>query len=368
MQVDAVFTDFSKAFDRINHDVILSKLKQIGVPLSLVELLSSYLKSRLQYVEYLGHRSHTFEPCSGVPQGSNLGPLLFNVFINDLCDSFSVAHLLYADDLKLFHSIESIDDALRLQSNLINLYDWCSTNGLHLNVDKCRILTFSRKLSDISFQYTINSLPLTRCTSLRDLGVTFDRCLRFDVHVGDVVSSAMRSLGFIIRSCSRFNDIECLKLLYMSFVRSRLEYASVVWSPFYRKYVGALEAVQRRFMKFLYLKTEGRYPVRGISNDLLLAMFGMHALECRRSASMVSFLHRSLRGDLDSQIASGLNFYSSPYPCRHSNLIYLPQPRTNLMLGSPLYTMCHLYNTVCRHLDVQTVPLPTILRFCYDNF
>lgn len=368
LQVDTVFTDFSKAFDQIDHSIILTKLGRMGVPISLVNLISSYLESRAQFVEYLGYRSRVFEPSSGVPQGSNLGPLLFNVFINDICEQFSVEYLLYADDLKMFLRIESVEDAAAVQSNLDGLSEWCTANRLHLNIDKCRVLTFSRKSSDIIFNYTIDSNRLTRCTSFKDLGVTFDRSLKFDLHVGCITSSAMRSLGFIIRSCSGFDDIGCLKLLYFSYVRSHLEYASVVWSPFYAKYSNALESVQRKFLKFLYRKIEGRYPERGIANSLLWNKFALHSLELRRSVSLVKFLHRSLHGELDSQIVANLNFYSSPYPVRAGNLIYLPRPRTNMMLGSPQYSMCMLYNVLARHLDVETVPLTEIVRFCSDNF
>src|SRR3978361_473786 len=119
----------------------------------------------------------------------------------------------------------------------------------------------------------------------------------------------MRSLGFIIRSCSHFDNLQCLKFLYFSYVRSHLEYASVVWSPFYDKYVTALESVRRKFLKFLYKKREGRYPERGFPNDILLDALCLQSLECRRCISLVSFLHRSLRGEIDCRVVDSLNYY-----------------------------------------------------------
>nr|CAH7749762.1 unnamed protein product [Callosobruchus chinensis] len=144
-QVDVVYTDFSKAFDKVSHQILLQKLHYLGFNDTYISLLRSYLSERKQYVFYNGYRSHIYTSTSGVPQGSNLGPLLFIIFVNDLCDSLKCSRLMFADDLKLYTCIYSVADCDLLQEQIKSLQGWCSINQLQLNVSKCKVVTFTRK-------------------------------------------------------------------------------------------------------------------------------------------------------------------------------------------------------------------------------
>jgi ribonuclease P/MRP protein subunit RPP40 len=173
-QVDVVYTDFSKAFDRIDHGLLLIKLESFGFWDGLVELIRSYLSDRFMYVGVNGYASKSFKQESGVPQGSVLGPLFFNIFINDLVLDLDVPHLLFADDMKIYLTIDSIDDALRLQGCIEEISRRCKLNNLVLNHLKCSIVTFTRKTKPLLFEYKINGSILTRRELIRDLGVIFD--------------------------------------------------------------------------------------------------------------------------------------------------------------------------------------------------
>lgn len=145
-QVDAVYTDYSKAFDKISHSILVQKLETIGVHGDLLRWLESYLRNRSQAVAVKGHISTFIPITSGVPQGSHLGPLLFNIFMNDINICFKHSHsLLYADDTKIFAKIQTTDDCLKLQSDLNRLHEYCLRNKLFLNIDKCCIVSFTRK-------------------------------------------------------------------------------------------------------------------------------------------------------------------------------------------------------------------------------
>lgn len=145
-QVDIVYADFAKAFDRVDHCTLLYKFTKYGFSPKLVELIASYLYKRKQYVLYNGFKSPAYEAPSGVPQGSNLAPLFFAIFINDLPEYVQFSRkLLYADDVKLYARIDSEVDSENLQSDLDKLGRWCTINKLELNISKCCILTLTKK-------------------------------------------------------------------------------------------------------------------------------------------------------------------------------------------------------------------------------
>jgi hypothetical protein len=139
---------------------------------------------------------------SGVPQGSILGPLLFLLYINDMpmvvSSSSSVA--LFADDAKVFHSINNLNDCLKLQRNLDRLYDWSVTWKLVFNVRKCNALTVSRSRNKIDFSYSINGQPLDTVDSFKDLGVTISHDLSWGCQIKSLVSKCNQTMGMIKRS------------------------------------------------------------------------------------------------------------------------------------------------------------------------
>lgn len=368
-QVDVIYTDFSKAFDKIDHSVTLHKLKQIGFSNNLLAFFKSYLTNRFQYVEYMGYQSNKYCSTSGVPQGSVLGPLLFVIFINDISSLLSVQSLLYADDMKIFSKINSIEDCIELQENINILSRWCDLNKLTLNVGKCKVLSFSRKRHPIMFDYNIQLTTLEKPDSIKDLGIVFDTKLSFSLHYEYITTSALKSLGFILRSCKDFNNLECLKVLYYAYVRSRLEYASVTWSPYYAKYKIELESVQRKFAKFLYLKQNGYYPRQGFCHTQLLEIFNICALECRRAIYSAKFLYNILNNNIDCSFLLAMLRLNAPQVIsRNYRIFYLPFARTNVMLKSPIYIMCKIGNILHGQLDIFLVKQANIIKFIISNF
>ena len=256
--------DFAKAFDRIDHRILLTKLSELGFSDALVSFFRSYLTDRFQFVTYNCFKSSLYEITSGVPQGSNLGPLFFCLFINDLNDVIGCQKLFFADDLKIFSSIISIDDCIDLQVALDNVVHWCNTNRLNLNISKCKVVTYTRKSYAITYNYQVDLQALVRVDALKDLGVHFDSKLSFSGHVEQIVSSSTRMLGFIIRLSQDFQDKDVLITLFSAYVRSKLEYCSLVWNPIYDCYIKSIESVQRKFLKFLIFRIDGRYPTEAV--------------------------------------------------------------------------------------------------------
>ena len=249
-QVDTIYFDFQKAFDQIDHFILLDKLKRFGFSEGLLKLFESYLFNREQYVKYRNYKSNIIKPASGVPQGSNLGPLLFLLFIDDLGDVISCQKLFFADDLKLFLKITSTLDCQQLQQNICSVCDWASKNRLSLNKDKCFAMTYSRKKENIIFPYRIENSLINRTERIKDLGILFDTKLQFIEHIHEMVSKSFRTYGFIYRNCRDFTYTRTLCSLFFSLVRSQLEYGALIWFPIYQIHIQHIEHVQRVFFNF----------------------------------------------------------------------------------------------------------------------
>ncbi|XP_063932673.1 uncharacterized protein LOC135144578 [Zophobas morio] len=209
--VDVIYTDFSSAFDSINHSILLQKLSAFGFTSSFLKLIASYLINRINFVFYNGFTSFSYVGYSGVPQGSNLGPLLFTLFINDLLASMKCKILAYADDIKLYASINSESDYINFQAQLNLFIDGCQFLQLRLNPDKCFYLTYTKKREIV-----------------KDLGVTFDPQLSFIEHISDICLTSSKMLGFIYRTTISFMNPCFIKTLYFAFLVSKLEYASIL--------------------------------------------------------------------------------------------------------------------------------------------
>ena len=322
--VDVIYTDFSKAFDRLDHSILLNQLNIAGLSKKLLLFFKSYLHNRKQFVECCGQSSVEIEASSGVPQGSILGPLLFNLFINNILDGVGARGLLYADDMKVFSRIRTIGDCQALQASLDNIFEWCRNNNLPLNPDKCRVVSYTLKSDLISFDYNIGNTVLGRESNFHDLGIIFDNKLSFAQHISEITQSASRALGFVIRNSRDFINVDTLKLLYFAFVRSKLEYGSVTWSPFYQVHINRLERLQRRFLKFLSFRIDGVYPAIGISHDNLLSRHSFSSLQDRRAVLDLKFLHNVINFKVDCvDILNQMDFTS--YVCPTGCDIFYPR-------------------------------------------
>lgn len=252
-QVETIYTDFSKAFDKVSHNILLSKLEHMGFHSNFLIWLKSYFSGRVCRVAIEDFQSSPYLQTSGVPQGSILGPLFFNLFINDISSCFVKSKfLLYADDLKLFLKADTLRDVFDLQIDLNNLNEWCISNNLHLNLSKCVHMSYFRSHNPFRFNFKIGNHTLRAVKSNLDLGVMFDTSLSFTQHIDYIVPKAYKVLGFLRRNCSDFADPITLKIIYSSFVRSKLEYASVIGCPYIKIHVARVEKVPEKVYKICY--------------------------------------------------------------------------------------------------------------------
>jgi len=153
-QVDVILTDFSKAFDTVPHNLLISELNRIGIGDPLLSLFRSYLSNRKQFVKINGVSSKLADVTSELPQGVHLSPILFSLYVNSISRYLKKVYLLlYADDIKIFFKIKIHSDCLLLLDELHKFNLWVSSLGLSLNVNKCSIFSFSRSGNPIHYLY-----------------------------------------------------------------------------------------------------------------------------------------------------------------------------------------------------------------------
>lgn len=362
-QVDSIYTDFQKAFDRVSHSILLNKLESLGVDAPLLLWLYSYLDNRNQCVRIKNCTSRPIQVTSGVPQGSHLGPLLFTVFINDIgAELVNSKFLLFADDLKLFSVVRDAADQRGLQSDLRTLEAWCVRNSMTLNTDKCHIITFTKSPHAMYFQYALNGKSLTRVDSIRDLGVVFHQSLNFNLHIESIVCRAYRMAGFIRRQCAEFNSVAPLIHLFQSLVRPVLEYCSVIWSPFYEVHIKRLEDVQRKFVNFLLFKLNIDKELYSYTDRLQL--LGMVSLEARRRFDSVKCGYRIINGHVDcSELISYFAFRVPTFNSRCKDLFSVEYHRTNYGMHGPVISMCRAINSLPVECDLFKCSIAQLRRF-----
>ena len=252
--LDAIYLDFSKAFDSVPHLRLLAKLRSYGICDNLLKWIADFLIGRRQRVNVNGKFSDWSEVTSGVPQGSCLGPLLFVIYINDLPNMVESICQLYADDTKLFSKIDSPDKHSRLQQDLDNLVSWANTWQLRFNADKCHVLHMGYNNPNYVYymeSYVNNERVELEATKMeKDLGIIVDSELTFSKHVETQVGKANRLVGLIRRSFT-YMDKNCMRQLFIALVRPHLEFGNVAWSPQFKKEADLIEKVQERATKVI---------------------------------------------------------------------------------------------------------------------
>ena len=259
--VDCIYLDYAKAFDKVDHGILIKKLAQYGVTEKYLKWIKSFLTGRTQNVVLNGFYSYLSSVISGVPQGSVLGPLLFIIYINDLSNLIKNAKILtFADDTKIISKISSVEDTISLQENLNSIMEWSIRNNMSLNNQKFELMCHKTHLMNKSLE-SFSSLPFfneysTYTTSeydtistsdkVRDLGIIIDPNLNWQLQIQTVYKKCKQLCSWIL-SVFYSRDKLVMLTLFNSIVRSKLEYCSEIWSPYKIRDINTIEQIQRSF-------------------------------------------------------------------------------------------------------------------------
>lgn len=350
-QIDVIYTDFEKAFDRVDHIILLRKLQELGIRGNLLRWMESYLRNRSQAVVVAGHRSDFVSVPSGIPQGSILGPLLYASYLYDISSCFRFAKfLMYADDTKIYAYIKTDADTHQLQNDLDSLCKYYRDNRIGVNVSKCTQITFTRKRQKLDFPYTLDNRTLARTNTVKDLGVIFDSKMLMSDHITAMVAKAYKNLGFVLRVSRPFSDPLCIKVLYFSYVRSALEYCSNIWNPNYVTYSRDIEQIQSKFIKFLNYRTQ----TNKCAYEVACEHHKLMQLKDRRTLLQLMFLHDVCSNRINSpELTSMFLQFRTPHKrTRHATLFHVPFSHSNYAQNSVICRILDSYNKEFSSVDL----------------
>ena len=288
--VDVVYLDFCKAFDKVDHKVLMEKLFNLGVAGEVLDWIGQFLTGREQAVVVDGFISEYAKVGSGVPQGSVLGPLLFLIHVADIDAGIEYAKSsCFADDTRVMLNIKSAEDQYKLQSDLQSVYDWANQNKMAFNDDKFVHLRYQHPRVLLEDQYKCPSGSVIKSEEYtRDLGVLMENDGTFNQQIVTICEKGRRQASWVLRTFET-REKEPMLILFKSLVLPILEYCCQLWCPSALGSVRKIESVQRNFTA----------RIRGLENlDYWqrLKELNLYSLERRRDRYIIIYLFKMITG------------------------------------------------------------------------
>ena len=248
-----VFIDLKKAFDTVDHDILVDKLNVYGIRGVANKWLQNYLTNRKQYVVIDDHSSDLLDMTCGVPQGSVLGPIMFIIYINDICNVSDVVKCVsFADDANIFCSERNLTDLqLTLNRELGKLFVWFSVNKLSFNFSKTNYILFRNRSADTDLNICINTINVTRVQSSKFLGIIIDENLNWKPHIQLFKSKLSKTLSIIYKS-SKLINYDGMLTLYCSLFLPYLTYCCEIWGNTYATNVNCIYVIQKKVVRIIY--------------------------------------------------------------------------------------------------------------------
>ena len=350
-----VFVDLSKAFDTIDHNILLDKLYHFGVRGNTHKWFCSYLNNRSQYTSVEGVRSNHASIGRGVPQGSILGPLLFNLYINDIVDSLKPSKLiLFADDTTILLQETNFNNLI-LNMNLVlnKLHQWCTANRLKINYSKTSSILFGPKITTNILHYSlkINDNTIDRVDSFIFLGIFVSSNLSWLEHILFLSKKISKNLGIIYKL--KFTlPFHVIKILYYTLVQPYLSYCLPLWGNACKTHIAIITLSQNNFLRLLYNFKLHDHISHLYSFSNILPINQLFKLK------MLVLMHKLIIKKISPLFSQLINsFLNIPSRLLRFNPEYVFKiPRTNFLINCPIVFGLKMWNN-----------LPLDLKDIFDN-
>lgn len=341
-----LYLDFSKAFDTVDHSILLTKLEHYGVRGVANLWCESYLKDRLQHTTYNNTKSANLPITCGVPQGSILGPLLFLIYVNDLAlVSNKVFTLLFADDTNIFYSSKTLEDIeYTINHELVKISNWLKANKLSLNIKKTHYMIFTRKnnLAKENFPtIKLEGTDIDYTTHTKFLGVIIDHKLNWKQHIDYISQKIAKGIGIISKARSVLSK-QTLLSLYYSFVYPYISYCNIVWGNTYKTNLMKLVMLQKRIVRII-----SGVSKRTSTHDLFYDLHIIKLIDLYEY-SMGLFMYKFNRNELPGIFTSmfEFNYNIHLHNTRQSSNLHVIKPKSNMSKMAPSYAGAVVWNNL----------------------
>ena len=342
-EVAMCFLDISKAFDRVSHRALINKLRQFNIGGDLLLWFSDYLSNRKQRTTIDGAESTWKDVLAGVPQGSILGPLLFLIFINDIVDNINCIIRIFADDTSLLlPSIDLDSDLTLLQRDLDRVLEWAKKWAVTFNSKKTEALLVSRRRTPTQSHLTFENFPVEMSSEHKHLGLIFNTSATWNNHLNEIISKSNKRLG-ILRNLKYKLNRDTLHTLYITYVRSLLEYADSVWDNMPEYISNRLEKININAIRCITGLTVSAHRVCLYRESGLLPLHKRRKFH--RLVQMYKIFHR-LCPDYLHDLLPPTVAQRNPYPMRNPTNLTIPATRTESFRRSFIPSTIRDWNSI----------------------
>ena len=358
--VGVVLVDFKKAFDLVDHQILINKLEIYGIKDDALMWFDTYLTNRKQQVTINNSKSDFQHISCGVPQGSILGPLLFLLFINDLpLYTNNVFTDLYADDTTLYDvqdSVEQIEN--NLQSALNNLHIWCRGNGMILNSSKTKVMLVTtnqkrQKLINDNLALKFNNESLHTISGDKILGVFVDNNLTWSFHIKHLTKKIASSV-WLLSKIKKFLSQDHRIQFYKSYIQPHIDFCNIVWGSSSESNKHKIFKLQKRACKVI-LDYNVDDPNSAMNSLKIMSVYDR--LYLRKAKFMFKIYNNVAPAyitenfTLRNKVNTSINLRSSSAGC-----FIPPKPRTEYFKHSMRYSGCLVWNSLPEEVkSAQTI-------------
>ena len=346
-----IYLDLKKAFDTVSLDILLQKLYFIGVRGALYQILKSYLSSRTQRTKFNQTISNEVKVNRGVPQGSILGPLLFIIYINDLCNVSDIAKFyFFADDTAIaIKAHNAIDLKQKISKLLPKVSKWFNCNRLSLNTSKSHFQIYSKTYVN-DFEIQLNGSKIMRQKCVKYLGIMMEENFKFEKHIANISSVISRNIGVMGRA-KNFLSSSQLLLLYNALVLPHLNYCAVVWGNNYQSRLDKLIKLQKRAVRIIDYKPF-LYPTNSLFIKYKILKFPDMVKE-QSVMIMLGYINKTLPEPI-----SEMFHFHVPINTRNTRHFHVPFAASNYRTFTLSFSAPYNWNTIIGHLfkNINDVP------------